>query len=54
MRRVVLMSLFFLACNPLAGEGEACSVTSDCAEGLECHAEDGTMACHGEHEDSDT
>jgi hypothetical protein len=55
VRTLFLLSVSLVACGGLAGEGEACEVTADCEDGLECHAEDGTMECHAEHgDDSDT
>jgi zinc transport system substrate-binding protein len=48
----VLTILFLSACaDGGAAEGEACEVTADCADGLECHMHDGMGECHAEHGD---
>lgn len=46
----VLMTVVLMGCNGGgAAEGEACEVTADCADGLECHMHDGAGECHEEH-----
>jgi len=54
MMRLIVPVLFLVACGGAAGEGEACEVTADCEEGLECHMHDGEGECHAEHDDEET
>ena len=49
---LALFALFSLGgCNSPGAAGEECNEDADCAEGLECHAEEGEDVGHCEEHD---